>query len=65
MRRGANVDLVNVIMMISNGKPRAGGEPRAILATEKTGAELTEWIAQSGWIARSNAREWKNRSGVH
>ena len=35
--------LVNVIiMMISNWKPRAGGEPGAILASEKTGVELTE-----------------------
>ena len=34
--------LVNVIMMINHGKPRAGGEPGAMLAGEKTGAELTE-----------------------
>ena len=35
--------LMNVIMMINHGKPRAGGEPGAVLASEKTGAELTEW----------------------
>ena len=34
--------LVNVIMKISNGKPRAGGKPGEIFASEKTGAELTE-----------------------
>ena len=34
--------LVNVIMISNHGKPRAGGEPGAMLASEKTGAELTE-----------------------
>ena len=34
--------LVNVIMMINHGKPRASGEPGAMLAGEETGAELTE-----------------------
>ena len=35
-------ELVNVIMMINHGKARAGGEPGAMLAGEKTGAGLTE-----------------------
>ena len=58
------MDLVNVIMISTNQQReiQAGRELGAVLASEKTGAELTEWIAQSGWIARSNAREWKNRS---
>ena len=61
------MDLVNVIMISTNQQweIQAGRELGAVLASEKTGAELTEWIAQSGWIARSNAREWKNRSGAH
>ena len=53
--------LVNVIMimMISNGKPRAGREPGAMLASEKTGAELTELKTGdmlTGWKPLSEAR---------
>ena len=42
-------------------RPRAGGEPGAMLASEKQErSSLNE--TQSGWIAPSSAREWIDRS---
>ena len=44
-------------------RPRAGGEPGAMLASEKQErSSLNE--TQSGWIAPSSAREWIDRSGA-
>ena len=44
-------------------RPRAGGEPGAMLASEKQErSSLNE--PQSGWIAPSSAREWIDRSGA-
>ena len=44
-------------------RPKAGGEPGAMLASEKQErSSLNE--TQSGWIAPRSAREWIDRSGA-